>query len=60
KKRMLPTRKGSRKHKAVANDSNFAVLRKQADLGQVTEQNYEVMEAADDYQDIDSLIIGFT
>ena len=32
---MLPTRKGSRNHKAVDSDANFVVLRKQADLGLV-------------------------
>ena len=32
---MLPTRKGSPNHKAVDSGSNYAALRKQADLGLV-------------------------
>ena len=35
KQQMLPTRKGSRNHKAVDSDANFVVLRKRADLGLV-------------------------
>ena len=35
KKRMLPTRKGNPNHKVVDSGSNFAALRKQADLGLV-------------------------
>ena len=38
KKRTLPTRKGSRNHKGVDSGSNFAALRKQADLGLVAER----------------------
>ena len=41
KKRMLPTRKGSRIHKGVDSGSNFAALRNQADLGQVMREKLE-------------------
>ena len=37
KKRRLPTRKGNPNHKVVDSGSNFAALRKQADLGLVAE-----------------------
>ena len=53
KKRTLPTRKGSRNHKGVDSGSNFAALRKQADLGLVavrrklTKRTYNERKARD-------------